>query len=130
MEVHHPIGRGSLFAKVVFDAPLFFCPVWLEKSPEQVIRDLATYEKEQQTFPMGLIGISGEVVLPTTFNFDEDDTRSPKAVRKKNLPDFSVALKPHVRVRRLAEFRMVIHRIGRVLFVAAALHNEGDEGEK
>jgi hypothetical protein len=49
MEVHHPIGRGSLFAKVVFDAPLFFCPVWLEKSPEQVIRDLATHEKEQQT---------------------------------------------------------------------------------
>jgi hypothetical protein len=26
MEVYHPIGRGSLFAKVVFDAPLFFCP--------------------------------------------------------------------------------------------------------
>ena len=57
MEVHHPIGRGSLFAKVVFNAPLFFCPrtrcvskrVWLEKSPEQVISDLATDEKRQQT---------------------------------------------------------------------------------
>ena len=57
MEVHHPIGRGSLFAKVVFDAPWFFCPgtrgvskrVWLEKSPEQVIRDLATHKKRQQT---------------------------------------------------------------------------------
>jgi hypothetical protein len=52
MEVRHPIGRGSLFPKVVFDAPLFFCPrtrsvskhVWLEKSPKQVIWDLATLE--------------------------------------------------------------------------------------
>ena len=57
MEVRHPIGRGSLFAKVIFDAPRFLCPgtsgvskrVWLEKSPEQVIRDLATHDKRQQT---------------------------------------------------------------------------------
>lgn len=57
MEVHHPIGCGSLFAKVVFDAPWFLCPgtrgvskrVWLEKSPEQVIRDLAAHEKRQDT---------------------------------------------------------------------------------
>jgi len=57
MEVHHPIRRGSLFPKVVFDAPLFFRPgtrgvnkrVWLEKSPEQVIGDLATLEKRRQT---------------------------------------------------------------------------------
>src|SRR3954452_5219973 len=57
MEVRQPIGRDSLFAKVVFDAPWFFCPgtcsiskcVWLEKSPEQVIRDLATLEKRRQT---------------------------------------------------------------------------------
>jgi hypothetical protein len=57
MEVQHPIGRGSLFAKVAFDTTLFFCPgtrrvgksVWLEKSPEQVIRDFATHKKRQQT---------------------------------------------------------------------------------
>lgn len=57
MEVYRPIGRGSLFVKVVFDAPWFLCPgtrgvskrVWLEKSPEQAIRDLATHEKRQPT---------------------------------------------------------------------------------
>lgn len=57
MEVHHLVGCGSLFAKVVFDAPWFLCPgtrgvskrVWLEKSPEQVIRDLAAREKQQET---------------------------------------------------------------------------------
>ena len=57
MELHYPIRHSPLFAKVVFDIPLFFCPrtrginkrVWLEKSLEQVIRDLATYKKQQQT---------------------------------------------------------------------------------
>jgi hypothetical protein len=57
IEVHRLIRYGSLFAKVVFNISWFLCPwthsiskrVWLEKSLEQVIRDLATHEKRQQT---------------------------------------------------------------------------------
>jgi hypothetical protein len=48
------------------------------------------------------------------------------SLKKKNLPEISlVALKPK-RVRRQAEFRFKIHRVGRILMVA----NEGDKGEK
>jgi hypothetical protein len=59
MEIFYPIGRSFLFAKIIFDIPWFFCPgtnsinkrIWLEKSLEQFIRDLATHKKQQQTSP-------------------------------------------------------------------------------